>query len=367
MSRKKLDPQVWPLLQKISVDSSLLPQYIYRGIFYDGAKIKDEAKWLTKWFPGAKPGVSQGKATSWSIDRETAANFMTDQDFIKDRKNGYYMLLKWKVDPKYVIADLRNLPVDYTFWNQQEIIVSNEATDYEIDTMIPAAEGEDGFRNFVKSLKGGQGAWGQSKTDLSVNFITIPYQKLSINDRILFKQISKMTVKEFKALYPNNRITDEPSWQDMGMPLYNYIRQYNSNIVVQKSTKNEVVFKVFYTMHSLDYNDATREIFKKVKAENDFNQFASSYEIVSNEGYLKLLDDDFYDLDIEVILPTRFSTEEDKEGSRKSGDKLTDDANIALFKIFDEAGGSKGFIEAFKNSQNANINKVSKNINISIK
>jgi len=94
MSRKKLDPSVWPLLQKISVDDTKLPQYIYRGIFYDGAKIKDAEKWKKKWFPGAKPGASQGKATSWTIDRGTAADFMQNQDFIKDSENGYYMLLK---------------------------------------------------------------------------------------------------------------------------------------------------------------------------------------------------------------------------------------------------------------------------------
>ena len=63
MSRKKLDPSNWSLLNKISVAPNLLPKYVYRGIFYDGAKIKDQKKFIEAWKPGSKPGASQGKAT----------------------------------------------------------------------------------------------------------------------------------------------------------------------------------------------------------------------------------------------------------------------------------------------------------------
>ena len=369
MSRKKLDPSVWPLLQKISVDDSLLPQYLYRGIFYDGAKIKDPVKWKEKWYPGAKPGASQGKATSWTVDRGTAAEFMTDQDFIKDRENGYYMLLKWKVDPKLVIADLRNLPVDHTFWNQQEIIVSPEARDYEVDTMIPGSEGYDGWRAFVKSNKGGQGAYGQTKADFALGFMNTPYETLDPGMRMEFKQVTKMTVGEFRKAYPNTRINADTQWNDLAMPIYNLATRWLTRINFIKSSRNELVFTVSYDLRDLDYssNPNIRSVYKKYYDEMKFNQFSGTKVIESNEGSIKLIDDDYYDMDIEVKIPTEFSLKDKlKDGKALVPDKLDVDANLAMEKIFNEIGSDE-FVNAAKASQQEVQSKVPKNINISIK
>jgi len=376
MSRKRLKPEVFPLLQKLSVDSSKLPKYVYRGIFYDGAKIKDLVKWSKKWYPGAKPGVSQGKATSFSIDRGTAASFMTDQDFIKDRKGGYYMLLKWKVNPDQVVADLRNLPVDHSFWNQQEIIVSPKAKDYEVDVMIPGEEGDDALREFTKSIKGGGGAWGTTKADSAMDFLNSPFDTLSINDRMQFKIVSKITVAEFKKKYPGSRITDAEAFQNMQMPLFNVFTKYISNTRILSSTRNEVKFVIELGLNNMDYikDPLISAAYKDVKAKTDFNQFAGNKVIKSDVGTVKLIDDDYYDMDIEITLPTKYKVEyteydASRMNSTKPGDEGDRDkvSNAAIEEIFNQAGGSSVFASHFKNKQTESTQKTSRNISIAIK
>lgn len=376
MSRKRLKPEVFPLLQKLSVDSSKLPKYVYRGIFYDGAKIKDLVKWSKKWYPGAKPGVSQGKATSFSIDRGTAASFMTDQDFIKDRKGGYYMLLKWKVNPDQVVADLRNLPVDHSFWNQQEIIVSPKAKDYEVDVMIPGEEGDDALREFTKSIKGGGGAWGTTKADSAMDFLNTPFDTLSINDRMQFKIVSKITVAEFKKKYPGSRITDAEAFQNMQMPLFNVFSKYVSNTRILSSTRNEVKFVIELGLNNMDYikDPLISAAYKDVKAKTNFNQFAGNKVIKSDVGTVKLIDDDYYDMDIEITLPTKYKVEyteydASRMNSTKPGDEGDRDkvSNAAIEEIFNQAGGSSVFASYFKNKQTESTQKTSRNISIAIK
>lgn len=366
MSRKKLDPSVWDLLTKISVDEKLLPQYCYRGIFYDGEKIKDPVKWKEKWYPGSKPGVSQGKATSWTIDRKTAMGFMTDQDFIKDREGGYYMLLKWKVDPKLVIADLRNLPVDHAFWNQQELIVSPEAKDYEIDSMVPGSEGYEGLKKFQNESPGGQGAYGRTKSDFALDFMSSPYETLSPGTRIEFKQISKMTLGEYRKAYPNSRIIADPQWNNVSMVVYYYATKYCYNINYVSTTRDEIKFVIAYTLQSLDYsgNPNIKSVYKKYKDELGFNQFSGTKHIISNEGSIKLIDDDYYDIDIEINLPTSFSVQViDDKTSDGNRDVTADSALEAIFKEL----GEESFIGLFKMKQLENQKILPKNIQVDIK
>jgi hypothetical protein len=361
MSRKKLDPQVWPLLQKISVDSSLLPKYVYRGIFYDGAKIKDQGKFLQAWKPGSKPGVSQGKATSWSIDRGTASRFMVDQDFIKDNQNGFYVLLKWKVDPKYVIADLRNLPVDHAFWNQQEIIVSPEARDYEVDTIIPGKSGYEGLQEFQRTIKGGQGAWGQSREDFAQNFLATPYETLSPYDRLEFKQIAKMTVGEFRKAYPKSNVTDLPEWQKVPFPIWSYRSRHMSNVIVDSVSGNTVKFHFEFLLSSLDRGKASKvsAAYNKIRGLLDFNPYSSTKEIRSDVGTITLNSNAYYDIQIQINLPTKFYL------TGKEGDSERENAaNKALQLILDEAG-SQGFLEFAKNS--IDQTPTSRNMEITVK
>ena len=290
---------------------------------------------------------------------------MTDQDFIKDRDGGYYMLLKWKVDPKLVIADLRNVPVDHTFWNQQELIISPEAKNYEVDTMIPGSEGYDAYREFVKSNKGGQGAYGRTKADFALDFMSSPYETLSPATRIEFKQISKMTLGEYRKAYPNSRITADPQWNNVSMVIYYYATKYCSNINYVSTTRDEIKFTVDYSLNRLDYssNPNIKSIYKKYYDELKFNQFGGTKYIVSNEGSIKLIDDDYYDMDIEINLPNSFSVQlRDKPSDRA----IDIEADSALEKIFDELGEDP-FIEAFKISQLDTQKHLPKNIQVDIK
>ncbi len=371
MSRKRIDPSVWPLLQKISVDPSMLPKYVYRGLFYDGAKIKDPIKWSNKWYPGSKPGVSQGKTTSWSVDRGTAISFMIDQDFIKDKENGYYMLLKWEVNPKMVIADLRNLPVDHKYWSQQEIIVSPDANNYEIDTMIPGKEGYEAYTKFASERQGGQGSSGRTKSEMAMNFIGLPFDKVSPGDRIEFKKIAKMTVKEFINTYPNISIDDKKLY-GIGMPLWSYINKYfwHRNLNIISSSRNEVKFTLEYSMEDISSSytigPEIYSLYQKYKKEYNFNQFSGKNTIISNEGTINLISDDFYNIDIRVSWPTRF---EIVEGGKEEFDKPQTadiESDNVLKKIFDENGGSEFFVKATKNNQIKKEASLSKNINIKI-
>jgi hypothetical protein len=367
MSRKKLPPEVWPLLQKISVDSSMLPTTIYRGIFIDGSKIKDEAKFLKQWYPGSKPGKSQGKATSWSVDRGTAADFMTVQDFIKNEEKGYYVLLKWTVDPKYVIADLRNLPVDHTFWNQQEIIVDPAATDYEVDTIIPGSAGSNSHREFTDTIKSGQGSYGITKANFALNFLNTPYETLSPHERMHFKRAAKMTVKEFMQEYPRASIvgwSSGPSIEGLAMPIYNYLAKHvTDNLVIEKVERNRAEFSIVIYIGDLQlYGAAAKASYEKIKGQEDFNQFAGNSAIVSSTGTISLLDDDYYDMDLEVVWPSEFRIVKDYKGSSVGTyDKAAD---AALQKIYDELGGSY-FAEASKKKQSERV--IPRNINIKMK
>lgn len=368
MSRKKLDPEAWPLLQKISVDSSTLPRYVYRGIFYDGAKIKNLEKWSKQWFPGAKPGASQGKATSWTIDRKTAISFMIDQDFIKDVDKGYYMLLKLRVDPRFVIADLRNLPVDHTFWNQQELIISPEATDYEVDTMIPGSDGVEAFREFARSNQGGQGASGRTKASFAMEFMNTPYETVSPGMRMEFKQICKMTVDEFRKAYPDNHVNSDYEWGKIAMPIFNYMSRYNSKMFITSAERNEVKFKVFYRMEDLDYsqNPNLKSAYKNVKEKYEFNQFAGTNLIQSNEGSIRLINDDYYNIDLEINLPTEFSIQPKEGNEGKDPREMDVQTNKALEEIFNELGSDE-FLKTFHASQIEIQRRIPKNINIDIK
>jgi hypothetical protein len=372
MSRKRLDPTVWPLLQKISVDSKLLPKYAYRGIFYDGAKIKDPVKWAKQWYPGAKPGVSQGKATSWTIDRGTAISFMTDQDFIKDRDGGYYMLLKIELDPKTVICDLRNLPVDHTFWNQQELIISPEARNYEVDTMIPGKEGYEIYRQFCNENPGGQGAMGSTRAMTAARFLLSPFDQVSISDRMEMKKICKMTVAEFSNEYPGARINTSPKWQKIGMPLWNYIdRHFWRNLSVEFGSRTEVKFRIIYGLDDLSYSSAGPEIhslYEKIQKETNFNQFYGKDNIQSNVGTITLVNDDYYNIDIEVEWPTEFNLvkggkkPEDNSEPREEDNKT----DSALKQIFDGVGGSRFFVNWSKTKQVEKGTQLSRNVNIQI-
>lgn len=246
-SQKKIPKEIYELLQKITVDKNKLPEYVYRGIFYDGKKIKDKEKFEKQWAPGNKPGVKQSKATSWSALRDTAIAFMQAQDFIKDVNNGYFVLLKWKVDPDMVVADLRQLK-NMKFWSQQEIIVKSDANDYEVDTILPYAE-QDKYNEMVKKISNMSTKYfGDSKAEY-INSHFFDFNKMNLDPGYIehLKSIKNMTVPEAsKALGAkitgSNSIKSEKINKTVLLPVLKTIRELNMHNLVEIYTTEELPF-----------------------------------------------------------------------------------------------------------------------------
>jgi hypothetical protein len=287
------------------------------------------------------------------------------------------MLLKWEVDPKKVICDLRNLPVDHTFWNQQEIIVSPDARDYEVDTMIPGKEGYEAYKKFCAENPGGQGAWGKTKAETAARFLLMPYDKFSIGDKMEMKRIAKMTVEEFRDEYGGAVVTSDPRYSKMAMPLWNYIDQHFWRVRILSSTRDEVKFQLEYTMDDLGYSSAGPELKSMMdklnkqvaKGEISYNPYNGKDAIVSNPGTVKLISDDYYNIDIEVNWPTQFEIvkggrKPDEKSEPRPEDIKTDEI---LKRVFDELGGSKFFAQWSKNKQVEKGSQLSRNVNIQLK
>ena len=360
-SRKKIAPEVFPLLQKLSVDKTKLPKYVYRGLFYDGAKVTDREKFLSKWKEGSKPMVKQSKATSWSADRNTAIQFMDSQDFIKDIKNGYYVLLRYKVDPDMVVADLRNLPISHRYWNQQELLISPDAKDYEIDTMIPGDVDTDVFRAF-QNTKGGQTAWGQTKQDFALNFLKAPYDNISTGDRIEFKSLIKLTAGEFKKKYPGSEL-DRYTGANANVLLKLSVPMYLMSDAGVKITKvhnskfADIEFDM--TMNRIDMFGNYKKSNALIKAAGYDNKGSSNYDIKLSGGYIKQLTDDYYNLKFDIKLPDKFElVKSDSDYIYRTSP--TPEYDIIMQTAFDNGLGD-AIIEDYKNELEMTIKRRFKN------
>ena len=208
MSRGTLPKETWPIIRDLTVNPSTLPKTVYRGIFYDGAKIKDREKFLKKWAPGKKPGLKPRRAQSWSTSMAVASQFMVDQDFVKDAKNGFHVMLKYEItDPSVVIADLRNFK-EGRFWNQQEIIISPDATDYEVVTVIPYeddyAMGKKRNETEVQKYMGGLSKPAASPSGIDYekmvfyHFLNVNLLDISPGEKEKWRTLSKKTTREVK-------------------------------------------------------------------------------------------------------------------------------------------------------------------------
>lgn len=342
MSRKRLDSDVWPLLNNISVDPVMLPKTVYRGIFYDGAKIRDLDKWLKQWAPGARPGVSQGKATSWSSDRGTAAEFMRAQDFVKDEKGGYYVLLKWNVRPDQVIADLRNLPVDHAFWNQAEFIVDPAARDYVVDTIIPGSAGWESYNEFRNSIKSGEGGWGRSKSEYVLQYLAKPFDQLTPGQKMEMKAVSKMTVAEFVKAYPRSGINigREGQFGPLAIPLAIFLDKLGQFISPVQIERNRLTWRWQMPLLAVQGlpDPVIKSTWEKVKKEADFNPFSGTDSVVSDTGLIELVNDDYFKQEILLKMPTECFIETTQTKTASESDKKS---NAALVRILEEVGSAR--------------------------
>ena len=233
MSRKTIPADIWPALQRLTVQPNTLPKTLYRGIFFDGAKIKDKEAWLKKWQVGNKPGVKPAKIQSWSSSLSVAVSFLDAQDFIKDKENGFAVLMKYEsVDPNLVIADFRNMK-DAGFWNQQEIVLTPAAKDYEVIHIIPYEDyfalgkkwDETELYKYKKELEvSGEGTSGIDYDQILVSqFFNINSLSIKPELKEQWRSFSKMTVAQVKKSYDFTGIfidSIEDTMQNVYFPLY---------------------------------------------------------------------------------------------------------------------------------------------------
>lgn len=242
-SYRKIPKDIWDALHYITVDPNELPKTVYRGLFYDGDKIKDKEAFLKKWAKGSKPGVNSRKASSWTSNIEVAKNFMISQDQVKDHKNGYHVLLKYDIQsPKDVIADFRYF--DWmAFWNQQEVLLSPDAKDYEVVEIFPYTSYDEKDKPYHKYLKSGikksfSGSMGHTFKELIRMVFDVGLADLPQHQKDLLLKHKDLTLGDID----NNLMEEYKYLEALNIPFY-YImeRSFNLrdiNIIDDKTIEN---------------------------------------------------------------------------------------------------------------------------------
>ena len=336
MSGKAIPKEVWPVLHKITVNPPDLPEVVYRGLFFDGAKIKDLETWQKKWHPGSKPGLKPRKATSWSTSIGLATQFMNSQDMIKDNENGFAILLKYEINSlDDVVADFRNLP-DNTFWNQQEILLSTEAKNYEVVAVIPYQEysaADNKLKAFQKKHSApNASAMGSSKPELLVqNFFKINQMQVSPRLKEQWRSFATATVAQVKKVIPvNNYSTEyENRLLSVKFPLYCLLagnskfgtKRWNINIDDAVDT-NTVGVILSASLNSDDFNKPSK-VTKKIVGDLK----AGSSETITTNANLTLVNDAYNNLVFNLTLDNEFTV---KPYSRYSRPEPLSDGAVAV-------------------------------------
>jgi hypothetical protein len=332
-SARTIPKEIWPALQKLTVNPKELPDVVYRGLFFDGAKIKDLEKWQKKWYPGSTPGLKPTKASSWSTSIGLATQFMTSQDMVKDQENGFAILLKYEINsPDVVVADFRNLPGN-TFWNQQEILLSPEAKSYEVVAVIPYQEysaADNKLNAFQKKYSAPNASpAGSSKSELLVNqFFKINQMQISPNIKEQWRSFSKATVAQVKRVIPvNNYIAEyEDKLLPVKFPLYcllagnsKYGAKYWSMEINDAVNINTVSVTITSAVGGYGMSNQSN-IVKKLVGKADDNPG----EKVILTANLSLVNDEYNNLVFNLAIGNEFKVQEVEHYGRK--DKLSDAA-----------------------------------------
>jgi hypothetical protein len=269
-SNRKIPKEIFISLQKLTVVPTSLPKYVYRGMFYDGAKIKDKEKFLKKWHEGSSPNVRFPKASSWSVNASTAVDFMDAQDNIKDSANGFSMLLRYEItDPAEVVADMRNLP-DGTFWNQQEILVAPGSTNYTVVAMLPYEDyyaagksfKDSNLQKFKDTYPGiASGSFGLSLWDMMQGYyFALPKLKISSAIKERWRRYTNVTasdVKKREKVSGRFQLEYEDTFEKLLLPLYFIIGRGNSAIdIMPKEIIDERTFNGEFKFRIKSYFDS---------------------------------------------------------------------------------------------------------------
>lgn len=305
-SYQKLKPETYNLLKAITVVPSELPKVLYRGFFMDGAKIKNREKFLKQWEVGNTPKVKLGKPTSWSTSKAVATRFMVDQDRVKNKEEGYHILLK-VTNPKFdeVIADFRNF--DFSgYWNQQEVLLSPEITRYTVEEILPYQEYNDpnnAYKEFGnKNAKPGAGSFGMTKNEVLLDIFNLSKYDISLDTKIEYKEIKDLTIGELvkRGLLRTTFFTEDykQTVYKILLPIYQFYKNVDwVNIVSKVISPSKVIMTSdiefsnlswrlsrselkeleemgFYDTSSYKMNDAVFSLETKIElVQNSINRF----------------------------------------------------------------------------------------------
>lgn len=271
-SYQKLKPSSYALLKAMTVVPSQLPSVIYRGFFYDGAKIKDQDKFLKQWAVGNSPKVKLGKPTSWSSSKSVAIGFMKNQDKVKNAEDGYHVLLKIKNPTEdEVIGDLRNFEFS-RFWNQQEIIISPEVTRYTVEELLPYQEynaPDNKYRDLEKSnMRPGAGSWGRNKNELLMDIFNLSKYDISLNTKIDYKEIKDLTIGELikRKMLSSEYFDDEYKSKHVKLllPLFKFATQpfIGRTSIFKVNSPTSIIMSSQINFKNIEYKDTVGKTFE---------------------------------------------------------------------------------------------------------
>ena len=318
-SYQKLSPEYFPVLKAMTVDKNNLPKIVYRGFFIDGAKIKDQTKFLKQWAEGNQPKVKLGKATSWSTAKATASQFISSQDRVKDKENGYHILIRLD-NPTYeeVIADFRNLDFSPA-WNQQEILIDPSVTRYVVEKLMKHEEhssknyNDTNYAKYVESIpkKKYAGANMLIKDRELMNLFDYNDIDIDTNLKISYKAIKDKTVGELNKEHILN--TQNFEYNDLLLPLYVFY------VKIFDSARNS-----YYTELHKVINQNLMEIeisipfYKRdLYPDSINNNFIYDKDALYAFGQIKLIKNNINDFNFEIALPKKFTLNKESYGYKR--------------------------------------------------
>jgi hypothetical protein len=141
------------------------------------------------------------------------------------------------------------------------------------------------------------------------------------------------------------------------------------NAAIESVSGNVVKFYFEFSLDRLDYlggsGSKVSTIYKKFHDSMNFNQFSASKVIKSDIGTIELVSDSYYDIEINITLPKKFSLVPHwKEGNKSDTSDRAKLADEGLQKILDEVG-DQGFIDSAR--QNMERESVARNMQVTIK
>lgn len=248
MSHRKIPDEVVPVIQKMTVRASQIPKKIYRGLFIDGAKVKDREAFLQKNQPGKKASFKMARTSSWTTDYGTAATFMTSDDRVKDTGAGFAMIVSYEPKPEEIVADLRHLNF-LRFWNQQEIIMIPGLKGMTVEKITDEKDARDHASSNRRALSGNHGISMVRTMSDYFGYLMNPKQLQHFMSGIDIKKYKDSTIKDFiKAERIKSELTLREPYDQIKIPLIAFVGNDGIDEVI---SSEEILLRTAFTSESV--------------------------------------------------------------------------------------------------------------------